>query len=29
MCKEMLFIPVDRVVDKKIMIRKKWRAKEE
>jgi hypothetical protein len=29
MCKEMLVIPVDRVVDKKRIIGKKWRAKEE
>jgi hypothetical protein len=28
MCKEMLVIPVDRVVDKKRIIGKKWRAKE-
>jgi hypothetical protein len=28
MCKDMLVIPVNRVVDKKRMIRK-WRAKEE
>jgi hypothetical protein len=29
MCKEMAVIPVNRVVDKKIIIGKKWRAKEE
>jgi hypothetical protein len=29
MCKEMPVIPVDRVVGKKIIIRKKCRAKEE
>jgi tetrahydromethanopterin S-methyltransferase subunit A len=28
-CKEMLVIPVNRVVDKKTIIGKKWRAKEE
>jgi hypothetical protein len=29
MCKEMPVIPVDRVVDKKRIIGKKWRAEEE
>jgi hypothetical protein len=29
MCKEMPVILVDRVVDKKRIIRKKWRAEEE
>jgi hypothetical protein len=29
MCKELLVIPVDRVVDKKRIRRKKWRAEEE
>jgi hypothetical protein len=29
MCKEMAVIPVNRVVDKKIIIGKKWRAEEE
>jgi hypothetical protein len=29
MCKEMWVIPVNRVVDLKRIIRKKWRAKEE
>jgi hypothetical protein len=29
MCKEMLVIPVNKVVDLKRIIRKKWRAEEE
>jgi hypothetical protein len=29
MCKEMPFIPVNRVVDKKRNNKKKWRAEEE
>jgi hypothetical protein len=29
MCKEMPVIPVNKVVDPKIIIGKKWRAKEE
>jgi hypothetical protein len=29
MCKELPVIPVDRVVDKKRIIGKKWKAKEE
>jgi hypothetical protein len=29
MCKEMPVIPVDRMVDKQRIIRKKWSAKEE
>jgi hypothetical protein len=29
MCKEFLVIPVNKVVDPKRIIRKKWRAKEE